>query len=145
MSVPSFVPILNPLLLRLIRIGVPMGPNALITVRGRKSGVMRTTAVAVLETHGGRWVVGTFGDVNWVRNLRAAREAVVSTHGRRESVRARELNRAEAADFFTGVLAPYVGGSFIKRAVLGALGAGDILADPAAAASTRPVFELFSA
>ena len=124
--------------------GIPLGPNTLITVRGRKTGAMRTTAVAVLEKHGRRWVVGTFGDVNWVRNLRAAREAVVSSHGRRETVRARELNPAEAADFFTGVLAPYVGGSFIKRAVLGVLGAADILADPAAAASTRPVFELFS-
>src|SRR6266849_4988353 len=69
LQVPSFVPIFSPLALRLIRMGVPLGPNALLAIRGRKSGLMRTTPVAVLATGGRRWVIGTFGDVNWVRNL----------------------------------------------------------------------------
>ena len=142
LQVPSFVPLFSPLALRLIRMGVPLGPNALITVRGRKSGLMRTNPVAVLAIGGRRWVIGTFGDVNWVRNLRAAREAVLTTGRRRESVQAVELTQAEVADFFTHVVVPYVGSSAIRRWLLGLLGASDILRDPAGAASSRPVFEL---
>ena len=142
LNVPSFVSVLNPVLRRLLRMGVPLGPNALLTVRGRKSGVMRTNPVAVVDRGGRRWVIGTFGDVNWVRNLRAAGEAVVVSGGRRETVHAVELTRTEGADFFSNVLGPYVGSSAMKRAVLGMLGAGDILDDPAGAALSRPVFEL---
>ena len=142
LQVPSFVPIFSPLALRLIRMGVPLGPNALITVRGRKSGLMRTNPVAVLAIGGRRWVIGTFGEVNWVRNLRAAREAVLMTGRRRESVRAVELTQAEVADFFGNVVVPYVGNSAIKRWLLGLLGASEILRDPAGAATSRPVFEL---
>ena len=142
LQVPSFVPVFSPLALRLIRMGVPLGPNALLTVRGRKSGLMRTNPVAVLARGGRRWVIGTFGEVNWVRILRAAREAVLTTGRRRQSVHAVELTQAEAADFFGNVVVGYVGNSAIKRWLLGLLGASDILRDPAGAATSRPVFEL---
>lgn len=142
LQVPSFVPVLNPLLRLLIRLGAPMGPNALITVRGRKSGILRTNAVAVIETGGRRWVVGTFGDVNWVRNLRVAGEAVVTRGRRREQVHAVELNPVEAKRFFAEVLIPYVGTSALRRSLLGLLGAAAILDDPDTAAAVRPVFEL---
>ena len=142
LQIPSFVAIFSPLALRLIRMGVPLGPNALLTVRGRKSGLMRTNPVAVIAIGGRRWVIGTFGDVNWVRNLRAAGEAMLATGRRRVTVHAVELTQAGAADFFASVLVPYVGNSAIKRWVLGLLGASDILRDPAGAASSRPVFEL---
>ena len=142
LRVPSFVPVLNPLLRRLIRLGVPMGPNGLITVRGRKSGTPRTTAVAVIESGGRRWVVGTFGDVNWVRNLRVAGEAIVVKGRRRETLHSTELNRDEARAFFTDVVVPYVGSSALRRFLLAMLGAADILEDPARAAMDRPVFEL---
>ena len=35
--------IMNPLLARLIRLGVPMGPMAVLTVAGRKTGLPRST------------------------------------------------------------------------------------------------------
>ena len=142
LQVPRYVPILNPVLRRLLKMGVPMGPNGLLTVRGRRSGLMRTTPVAVVERDGRRWVVGTFGDVNWVRNLREARQAVLAIGRKRAAVTAQELSPAEAGDFFKRVLRPYVGDSAIKRLVLGALGASDIVADPEGAAALRPVFEL---
>lgn len=122
--------------------GVPLGPNALLTVRGRKSGLMRTSPVAVVRRGGKRWVIGTFGEVNWVRNLRSAGEAVITTRGRREEVQAIELTRSDAADFFKNVLLPYVGNSRLARLVLGALGSADILDDPVGSAERRPVFEL---
>jgi len=142
LHVPSFVPVFSPLALRLIRMGVPLGPNALLAVRGRKSGLMRTNPVAVIARGGRRWVIGTFGEVNWVRNLRAAGEAVLTTGRRRESVQAVELTQAEATDFFANVVVGYVGNSSVKRWLLGLLGASDVLTDPAGAASSRPVFEL---
>ena len=139
---PRFVPLFNPVAARLLRLGPLMGPNALITVRGRKSGEPRTTPVALVELAGRRWVVGTFGDVNWVRNLRAAGHAEITVGRRHEDVRAAELRPDDAMRFFSDVLAPYATDGLLKRLVLRMLGAGDIITDPAGAAERRPVFEL---
>jgi len=68
--VPSLVGFFNPIARRVLKVGSLLGPNALITVRGRKSGLPRTTPVALVEIDGRRWVIGTFGETNWVRNLR---------------------------------------------------------------------------
>jgi deazaflavin-dependent oxidoreductase (nitroreductase family) len=144
MQVPRLVPILNPVAHRLLRLGPLMGPNALIGVRGRKSGQLRTTPVALVEVGGRRWTVGTFGNVNWVRNLRAAGEATLTVGRRTERVRAVELSRPEAESFFVDVLTPYVGRTRLARWLLrSVLHSGDILDDPRAAAARRPVFELF--
>jgi len=140
--VPRLVPFLNPLAMRLLRRGRLMGPNTLLTVRGRKSGEMRTTPVAQVEIEGRRWIIGTFGETNWVRNLRAAGEGVVSVGGHREPVRARELTSDETVAFFTDVLKPYVMRVPMSGLILRMLGAGDIVKDPAGAAARRPVFEL---
>ena len=50
--VPGIVGLFNPLARRLLHAGVPLGPNALLTVRGRKSGQPRTTPVALVEVKG---------------------------------------------------------------------------------------------
>ncbi len=142
--VPFLVPILNPIAHRLLRVGIPMGPNALLTVRGRKTGQPHTTPVALVEVNGRRWVQSPFGEVNWVRNLRAAREATITINRRSESVEAVELSTAETARFFKDVLRPYVGRIPMGRWLLSLLGGGDILADPDAAAARHPVFELKS-
>ncbi len=142
--IPRLVPFFNPLAMRLLRRGRLMGPNTLLTVRGRKSGEMRTTPVALVELEGRRWIIGTFGETNWVRNLRAASEAIIAVGDRRETVRAHELSRDEAAEFFATTLKPYVAGIPLGfgRVLLGILGAGDIVMDPTGAAAHRPVFEL---
>ncbi|TAL05614.1 MAG: deazaflavin-dependent nitroreductase, partial [Chloroflexota bacterium] len=36
---PAFVRASNPLTRRMLRLGMPMGPNVLLTVRGRTSGL----------------------------------------------------------------------------------------------------------
>ncbi|TMD10385.1 MAG: nitroreductase family deazaflavin-dependent oxidoreductase [Chloroflexi bacterium] len=140
---PFFVGIFNPVAQRLLGAGVPLGPNALLTVRGRKTGRPRSTPVALVEVGGRRWVAGTFGDVNWVRNLRVARAGRIAAHGHEDAVQAAELTPEEAAGFFKDVLGPY-----IRRVPLGSwmigsvLGAPEILDDPDAAARRIPVFEL---
>jgi deazaflavin-dependent oxidoreductase (nitroreductase family) len=141
---PRLIPFFNPLATRLLRRGRFMGPNTLLTVRGRKSGEMRTTPVALVELDGRRWIIGTFGDTNWVRNLRAAAEGIITQGKRRETVAARELSQDEAAAFFATTVKSYVTSMpmGMGRVLLGLLGAGDVLEDPAGAATHRPVFEL---
>jgi deazaflavin-dependent oxidoreductase (nitroreductase family) len=112
-------------------------------VRGRKTGIVRTTPVAMIKVNGRRWIVGTFGEVNWVRNLRATGEGVLSVGRRKESVRAVELNRGDTESFFAEVLGPYVERMPLGRWLLGSvLSAPDILEDPHGAAERHPVFEL---
>ncbi len=139
---PSFARFLNPVAQRVLRVGPLMGPNALLTVRGRKSGVPRTTPVALVDIGGRRWVIGTFGEVNWVRNLRAAGEATVTVGRKTQEMQARELGLEERIAFFRDVVGPYVRPLRIGGLLLSILGARDILANPAAAAEHRPVFEL---
>jgi deazaflavin-dependent oxidoreductase (nitroreductase family) len=141
--VPSFVPIFNPIARRLMRLGVPLGPNALLSVRGRKTGLLRTTPVAIVKVNGGRWVIGTFGDTGWARNLRSAGEGTLTVGRRKEAVRATELSRVETERFFADVLGPYVQRLPLGRWLLGSvLGGRDILEDPRGAAERYPVFEL---
>lgn len=139
---PSFVGLFNPIAQRVLKAGRLLGPNALITVRGRKSGVPHTTPIALVEIDGKRWVIGTFGDTNWVRNLRAAREATLSVGSMREDVLADELDFEARTSFFHDVLGPYVRRIRIGALLLTILGAKEILDDPRAAAEHRPVFEL---
>ena len=141
--VPFYVPLFSPIARRLLRGGMPLGPNALLTVRGRTSGLDRTTPVAVVAIGGRRWVIGTFGEVNWVRNLRAAREATLTINRRPEPVQAVELSPQEVSGFFQDVLAPYVAQIPFGRFLLGTLlGAKEMLTDPDGAAKRHPVFEL---
>jgi deazaflavin-dependent oxidoreductase (nitroreductase family) len=141
--VPFFVSLFNPVARRLLGSGIPLGPNALLTVLGRKSGTPRTTPVALVEVDGRRWIISTFGDVNWSRNLRAAGRATLTVKRRPELVDATELSPEERVRFFRDVLGPYVRRVPLGRFLLGTiLGARDILANPEAAAQSHPVFEL---
>ena len=105
-SAPRWVTMFTPITNRLLAAGVPLGPNGLLTVRGRKSGVPRTTPVAIIEVSGRRWIWSPWGDVHWVRNLRAAGHATVTVRGRKEDVAVTELNGPQRVEFFRDVLGP---------------------------------------
>jgi hypothetical protein len=77
-GVPRRIKLFSRILQLLMAAGVPLGFNRLVTIRGRKSGLPRTTAVAVIEISGRRWVWAPWGDVNWVRNLRSAGRATIT-------------------------------------------------------------------
>ncbi len=146
---PSLIRRSNSLSTWLLRHGMPMGPNGLLTVRGRSSGEPRTAPVAIAAIEGRRYVIGAYGDVQWTRNLRAAGEADIRLHGRDEHVRAVELDHAAALEFFGVTLRRYVGrfplvGRAFARVLFGLVGP-EVLDDPMKAAATRPVFELFTA
>ena len=103
---PVFVRVANVLTLTLLRAGLPLvGPGLvignypmyLLTVRGRKSGQPRTIPIVIHEQNGKRYLASPYGIVDWVRNLRAAGEAILTRGRRAETVNARELPKGEAA------------------------------------------------
>src|SRR5258708_12213619 len=105
--VPSFVDLFNPLTRRMLGAGLPMGPNALITIRGRKSGEPRTTPIALIEIEGRRWVSIPFGDVNWVRNLRAPGDAALTIGRKHQSLPPIPLSHNKPLFFFRDLLVPF--------------------------------------
>lgn len=142
--VPSVVHLLGPIVKRLLGIGMPFGPNVLLTVRGRTSGRPRTFPVAILDHEGRRFVQSPWGEVNWVRNLRATPEATVSKGRATEVVLATELAPEQAGPILRAALSPYLK-SRMTRAVLGKffdLRADSSLEDYIAEARRHPMFEL---
>jgi deazaflavin-dependent oxidoreductase (nitroreductase family) len=143
-GLPFWVPWFNRLAVPLLQAGVPMGPDVLLTVQGRTSGLPRTTPVTVCENDGRRGLISPFGDTQWVRNLRAAGRATIGVGRRREEVTAVELDQVDAAVFIRDVLAPHarrsrLGGWFVR-----AVDKIDI-DHPEETAIGRPVFELHRA
>jgi deazaflavin-dependent oxidoreductase (nitroreductase family) len=139
--------VLNPLIARLLRLGAPMGPNVLLTVRGRTSGQPRTFPIAVLEHDGHRYVFSPFGEVNWVRNLRAAGAATIKRGRREEPVVATELRPEDAGPILQAALAPLLA-SRLTRQMLGRfydLTRESSPADYLAEARSHPGFELRAA
>ena len=140
---PRGINLFNAIAKPLLAAGVPMGFNGLLTVRGRTSGVPRMTPLAVIEADGRRWVWSPWGEVHWVRNLRAAGRATIEVRRQSEEVTATELSPSERIGFFRDVLRPLAegmrGGMWFIRTFDGV-----DLTDPLAAAADRPVFELRS-
>ena len=96
--VTAFVRINNAMTTSLVRLGVPIGSFALLTVPGRKSGKPITTPIATFPQDGSRYLIATYGEVNWVRNLRAAGGAATLSKGRRtEQIQATEVEPRSAA------------------------------------------------
>jgi deazaflavin-dependent oxidoreductase (nitroreductase family) len=139
---PRRVTLFTPIARLLLAARVPLGFNGLITIRGRTSGLPRTTPVAIIEVSGRRWVWAPWGEVHWVRNLRAAGgDATITVRGRKEEVQATELDPPERVAFFRDTLGPVARGiafgvSFIR------IVDGVDLDHPLEAAEGRPVFEL---
>jgi deazaflavin-dependent oxidoreductase (nitroreductase family) len=105
-QIPFYTRLGNVLTLSLLRAGFPLvGPFIffgnysmyMLTVRGRKSGQPRTVVLAIIERNGKRYIGSPYGIVDWVRNLRAAGEAILTRGRRAETVNAIELPKDEAA------------------------------------------------
>jgi deazaflavin-dependent oxidoreductase (nitroreductase family) len=143
---PAVVRLFGPVGNLFLRLGVPMGPDRLVTIRGRKSGLPRTVGLAVTELDGRRFVIGAYGDVQWARNLRAAGEAVIGVGRHAEPVRAVELD-TEQAVIVLRALAAYIDRlpRILRVVTLFMLRFGnarEVVDSPTSAARTRPVFEL---
>jgi deazaflavin-dependent oxidoreductase (nitroreductase family) len=99
--VNAFDRINNAMISSLLHLGINVWSFSLLTVRGRKSGRLIETPLAIFVQEGNRYLIAPYGAMNWVRNLRAAGGEAILTHGRRtEKIHAIELSPVEAAPIF---------------------------------------------
>jgi len=141
-NVPTYIRIANVMTSTMLRMGIKlMGPGKspmyLITVRGRKSGLPRTTPIATLEKGGQRYILTPYGVVDWVRNLRAAGTANLTRGRRTDEVRAIEVVPEEASRILKDFIES---GNPIARYF--GLTAGSPQKDFDQLAATHPVFML---
>lgn len=84
---------------RVTVLGLAGLPNVVLTVRGRKSGLPRSTPLLAVPRGAGWLIAGSnFGGPKqpvWVANLEATPEAQISVQGRTTDVRARRLEGQE--------------------------------------------------
>ncbi len=76
-----------------------IGPKkmAKLEIKGRKSGVVRSVAVNLLNFDGQRYLVAPRGETEWVRNARAANGEAVIRRSKLESVTLTEILVGERA------------------------------------------------
>jgi deazaflavin-dependent oxidoreductase (nitroreductase family) len=122
----------------MIRLGLGPAGMQLLTIKGRKTGLPRTTPVNLIEHQGRRWLVAPYGEVSWVRNARAAGEV--------ELRRGRAVTRAHVQEATAEQAAPVLG-SYLRqlRFVVGSYfdaAPSDPDAAFAAEAARHPVFLL---
>ncbi len=85
----------------------------MLCVRGRATGVLRSTPVDVMEIDGISWLVAPYGEVNWVRNIRAAGGHATLSRGKRTvDLLAEEVTPADAV----GVIRTYLRSVPVTRA-----------------------------
>jgi deazaflavin-dependent oxidoreductase (nitroreductase family) len=105
-QLPFYVPLFNHLVRTFLRLGVPLGYVGLLTVKGRKTGKSRRNPVGLFEHNGHRYLFSTFGDVNWVRNIRAAKQATIKKGLTTKKVVPVELSLNQAAVILKETIAP---------------------------------------
>jgi deazaflavin-dependent oxidoreductase (nitroreductase family) len=82
-----------------------VGPIHLLTTRGRRSGLPRTTPVTLVEQDGQRWLVAPYGTVSWVLNARAAGRVTLRRGRETGDYTIREVSAAEAGPVLKRYLA----------------------------------------
>jgi len=85
----------NALVAGLTRLGVSLFGSRVLAVPGRKTGMLRTVPVNLLELGGVRYLVAPRGDTEWVRNLRASGQGELRIGSRSEAFVAHELGDAD--------------------------------------------------
>lgn len=151
---PWLVRLLNPVFTRYLALGLPGGPNVLLTVRGRRSGLPRTFPVAWMKLGDRQFVQASYGEVPWVRNLRASNQATLRRGRRSQAVEALEMEPAVAGPLIHDALAAYPCSGLVKRLVGPTIRppvavlhyfrvrVDDTLDDYVAEAGRHPLFEL---
>jgi len=105
-KLPFYIPLFNHMIRSFLRLGVPFGYVGLLTVKGRKTGKTRRNPVGLFDYKGKRYLFSTFGDVNWVRNVRAAGTATVRKKWTSRKVIPVELSSLETAKVLKEAIAP---------------------------------------
>jgi deazaflavin-dependent oxidoreductase (nitroreductase family) len=90
--------VFNRAIRRATRWGLSVWGSRELRVPGRRSGVVRTTVVNLLDHDGARYLVAPRGTTEWVRNLRAAGTGELRVGRRVEVFTFDELDDADKVD-----------------------------------------------
>lgn len=74
----------------LIRAGLEVGSQHILSIRGRKTGVMRSVPVSLVTVDGVRYVIAGDG-LEWPKNARAARRGELERGRRKEQIHLTEI------------------------------------------------------
>jgi deazaflavin-dependent oxidoreductase (nitroreductase family) len=121
----------------LTRHGLGASYRHLLTVTGRSSGLPRTTPVDVMAHGGTLWLVAPYGEVNWVKNLRASGSAELRRGRKVRTYSAEEVGPEAAAP----VIRQYIARVPVTRAYW-AVSAEATVDELRAEAQRHPVFRL---
>lgn len=94
----------------MLRRGLRIGSQYLLSVPGRKSGVLRSTPVSIATVAGNRYIVAAFADAAWVGNVRAAGRGTLGRGKAEERVRLIDLPVAERGPILRAFLEQVRGG-----------------------------------
>lgn len=151
---PWLIRLMNPVMKQVLKTPLPAGPNALLTVRGRKSGRPRTSPVSFLDLGDHGLLQAASHEVGWVANLRANGEATIRRGSQSRRYHATELSPEAAGEMIHDLLARFPQSRLVRKVVgpldrppVGVLYAFRLRVDGAlldyvASARRQPVFEL---
>jgi deazaflavin-dependent oxidoreductase (nitroreductase family) len=126
----------------LTRAGVSVWGSRVLTVRGRTSGLPRSTPVNLLTHEGHRYLVAPRGHTQWVRNLRVAGDGELRVGRRRERFTAVEVPDAEKVEILRAYLKRWKAEVGI---FFGGVGANSSDAELLRIAPDHPVFRVTTA
>jgi hypothetical protein len=120
------------------KLGLAIGPMQVLGVRGRKTGVLRETPVAVITLNSQRYVFQAYPKASWVVNARAAETAALRRGRRAETVKLIELPTAERVEILHHLVNsdPRVSKAFVKNGMAEST-------DPAAISAAAPGIGVF--
>ena len=107
------VKFINKMMRFMIRVNIAPKGYYLLTVRGRKTGRPYSLPVALIEKPDARWLVSPYGEVNWIKNARAAGEVTLNRGGKDETLKIVPATPEEAAPVLKeyinkeGIVRPY--------------------------------------
>jgi deazaflavin-dependent oxidoreductase (nitroreductase family) len=96
--------IFNGTVAALTRLGVSVWGSRVLRVRGRKSGLWRSTPVNVLTLDDRRYLVAPRGETEWVRNIRVAHQGELVVGRRVEQFTADEVGDDDKVDVLRAYL-----------------------------------------
>jgi deazaflavin-dependent oxidoreductase (nitroreductase family) len=94
----------------MLRRGLRMGSQYLLTAPGRKTGEPRSTPISVATVDGERYIVAAFADAAWVGNVRAAGSGELTRGGNTERVTLTELPVGDRGPILRAFLGQVRGG-----------------------------------
>jgi deazaflavin-dependent oxidoreductase (nitroreductase family) len=93
-----------------LRRGLKIGSQYLLTVPGRKSGAPRSTPISMVTLGDERYIVSAFSGADWVKNVRAAGTGSLRRGRRAEAVRLVEVPDTERDPVLRAFLQQVPGG-----------------------------------